>query len=89
MLMVLCTLQSKFDQAFDLRQWASELEPDLHDAVEWVKKWFVNFNAGRTQLVSFDESKTRGLTFSSKLDQGSFIVTFAKNGEKWSHDSLD
>ena len=81
--------QSKFDQASDLRQWASELEPDLHDAVEWVKKCFVNFSAGKTQLVLFDESKTLGLTFSSKLDQGSFIVTFAKNGEKLNHDSLD
>ena len=31
---------------------ASELESDLRDTVDWGKKWLVDFNAGKTQLVS-------------------------------------
>ena len=57
------TLYSKCDRASDLWQQlelASELESDLRDTVEWVKKWFVDFNAGKTQLVSFDRSNNNG-----------------------------
>ena len=36
---------------------AFELESDLQDTVDWGKKWLVDFNAGKTQLVSFDQSK--------------------------------
>ena len=53
------TLYSKCDQASDLWQQlelASELESDLRDTVDWGKKWPVDFNAGKTQLVSFDPS---------------------------------
>ena len=32
---------------------ASELESDLRDTVDWGRKWLVDFNAGKTQLVSF------------------------------------
>ena len=60
-----------------------------------VKKWLVDFNAGKTRLVSFDKSKINGsidmkidgsvlderspfqmlgMTFSSKLDWGSYII---------------
>ena len=39
---------------------ASELEPDLRDTVDWGKKWLVDFNAGKTQLVSFDWSNNSG-----------------------------
>ena len=42
-------------QAFDLWQQlelASELESDLRDTVDGGRKWSVNFNAGKTQLVS-------------------------------------
>ena len=35
---------------------ASEFESDLQDTVDWGKKWLVDFNAGKTQLVSFDRS---------------------------------
>ena len=63
----------------------------------------VDFNAGKTQLVSFDQSNnTRafdvkmdgsaleekssfemlGLTFSSKLDWGSYIISIAKTASK-------
>ena len=39
---------------------ASELESDLGDAVYWGRKWFVDFNAGKTQLVSFSPSNNAG-----------------------------
>ena len=35
---------------------APELESDLRDTV-WGKKWLVDFNAGKTQQVSFGWSK--------------------------------
>ena len=67
--------------------------------MNWGKKWLVDVNAGKTQLVSFDRSnnngsidvkmdgslleekssfKMLGLTFSSKLDWGSYIISIAK-----------
>ena len=100
------TLYSKCDQASDLWQQlelASELESDLRDTVGWGRKWLVDFNTGKTQLVSFDQSKNAGaidvkmdgflfeektslnmlwLTFSSKLDWGSYIVSIAKTASK-------
>ena len=102
------TLYSKCDQASDLWQQlelASELESDLRDTVDWGRKWLVDFNAGKTQLVSFDQSKNTlvdvkmdgsvleekssfkmlGLTSSSKLNWGSYVVSIAKN---WSLDSV-
>ena len=96
------TLYSECDQACDLWQQlelASEFESDLRDTVDWGRKWLVDFNAGKTQLVSFDQSnnsgaidvkmdgsvleekltyKMLGLTFSSKLDWGSYITSIAK-----------
>ena len=39
---------------------ASELESDPGDAVDWGKKWLVDFNAGKIQLVSFDWSNNTG-----------------------------
>ena len=53
------TLYSKCYQASDLWQQlelTSELESDLHDTVEWGRNWLVDFNAGKTQLVSFGRS---------------------------------
>ena len=50
-------LYSKSDKASDLWQQlslASELESDLQDTVDWDSKWLVDFNAGKTQLISFD-----------------------------------
>ena len=100
------TLYSKCNQAYDLWQQlelASELEFDLRDTVIWGRKWLVDFNAGKTQLVPFDRSKNTGvidvkmdgsvleaktsfkmlgLTFSSKLDWGSYIVSIAKTASK-------
>ena len=60
---IYATLYSKCDQASDLWQQlelGSELESDLRDTVDWDKKWLFDFNAGKTQLVSFDRSKNIG-----------------------------
>ena len=57
------TLYSKFDQASDLWQQlelTSELESGLQDTVDWGRKWLVDFNAGKTQLVLFDRSYNTG-----------------------------
>ena len=32
---------------------ASELESDLRDTVDWDRKWLVDFNTGKTQIVLF------------------------------------
>ena len=53
------TLYSQFDQVSDPWQQlelAPKLESNLRDTVDWGKKWLANFNAGKTQLVSFDRS---------------------------------
>ena len=53
----------KCDQASDLWQQlelASELKSDLRDTVDWGKKWLVDFNAVKTQLVSSDRSNNTG-----------------------------
>ena len=50
---------------------ASELESDLQDTVDCGKKWFVDFNAGKTQLVQFDQSNNTGSIY-MKMD-GSFL----------------
>ena len=57
------TLHSKCDQASDLWQQlelTSELESDIQDPVDWGKKWLVDFNTGKAQLVSFDQSNNTG-----------------------------
>ena len=100
------TLYSKCHQASDLWQqveFFSELESDLRDTVDWGEKWLVDFNAGKTQLVSFERSNNKGsidvemhgsvheeksafkmlgVTFSSKLDWGSYIISIAKTASK-------
>ena len=81
----------------------SELEPDLRDTVDWARKWLIDFNAGKTQLISFDQSnnngsigvkmnglvleekssfKMLGLTFFSKSNWGSCIISIAKTASK-------
>ena len=39
---------------------ASELESDLQDTVEWGRKWLLDLNAGKTQVVSLDQSNNTG-----------------------------
>ena len=104
LMIVLLFIQT--DQASDLweqLELASELESDLQDTVDWGKKWLVDFNAGKTQLVLFDRSnnncsidvkmngsvlqekssfKKLGLTFSSKLGWGFYIISIAKTASK-------
>ena len=57
------TLNSKWDQVSDLWQQVeilSELESDLQDTVEFGSKWLVDFSAGKTELVPFDQSNNTG-----------------------------
>ena len=75
----------------------------IYETLDWDKKWLVDFNAGKTQLVLFDRSNSNGsidvkndvsvldeksyfkmlrLTFSSKLDWGSNIISIAKTASK-------
>ena len=57
------TLYSNCDQASDLwkrLELVSKLESDLQDTVVWGKKWVVDFNGGKTQLVSFNRSNNNG-----------------------------
>ena len=74
------TLHSKCDQACHLwkqLEMASKLESDLRDTVDWARKWLVNFNAGKTQLVSINRSNNTGAIDVkmdwSVLDENSFF----------------
>ena len=55
-------------QQFEL---SSELESDLQDTVDWGKKWLVDFNARKTELVSFDQSNNTG---SIDLKKDGFVL---------------
>lgn len=46
-------LNGKFDR-FDKVRFAADLKNDLQSVVIWGKIWFVNFNAFKTKLLSFD-----------------------------------
>ena len=50
---------------------AFEFESDLGDIVDWGRKWLLDFNALKTQLVSYDHSNNTG-TIDVKID-GSFL----------------
>ena len=53
----------KCDQVSDLWQELelhSELDSDLKETVDWGRKWLVDFNPGKTQLVLFDWSNSTG-----------------------------
>ena len=71
--------------------------------MDWDKKWLVDFNVRKTQLLLFDRSNNAGsidvkvdgsvlekkpsfkmlrLTFSSKLDWGSYIISITKTASK-------
>ena len=71
--------------------------------MDWDRKWLVDFNAGKTELVLSDWSNNTGaidvkmdesvleekssfkmleLTFSFKIDWGSYIISIAKNASK-------
>ena len=64
------TLFSKCDHASDLWQqpeFTPELESDLQDTVDWGKKWIVDFNSGKIQLILFDWSNNTG-SIDAKMD---------------------
>ena len=68
------TLYSKCDQVSDMWQQlelASELESDLQVTVDWGKKWLIDFNAAKTQLVSFNRCNNNG-TIDVKMDGSVF-----------------
>ena len=86
-----------------IRHLICELKFDLGDTVDWSKKWLLDFNDGKTELVSFDQSNNTGsihvkmdrcvfevkpffkmlwLTFSSKLDLGTYIISITKTVSK-------
>ena len=102
-LMILLSILSSIRHLICGNNLASEFESDLRDTVDWGKKWLFYFSAGKTQLVSFDQSnntgaidvkmngsvleeksyfKMLGLTFSSKLDWGTYIISIAKIASK-------
>ena len=66
---------------------ASELEPDLQDTVNWLRKWLFDFNAGKTQLVLFDWSsnidvidvKMDGSVLKEKVSFKMLGMTFSSN----------
>ena len=65
------TLYSTCDQASDLLQqteFTFELESDLRDTSGRGKRWLVAFNAGKTELVSFDRSYNNG-SIDVKMDR--------------------
>ena len=39
---------------------ASELESHLRDTADWGRKWFVNFDIGKSELVLFDRCINTG-----------------------------
>ena len=47
---------------------ASELQSDLRETVDWGRKWLVDFNTGKTQLISFDWSNNTG-AIDGKMDE--------------------
>ena len=95
------SLCSKCDQASDLwnnLNWLLNLNL-VYKTLDWDKKWLVDFRAGKTHLVLYDQSNNSGfidlemdgsvleekssfemlgLTFSSKLDLGSYSVSITK-----------
>ena len=104
MLMILVSTLSVIRHLICGNNWNWLLNLNLiYETVDWSKKWLVDFNAGKTQLVSFDRSnnngsidvkmdgsvfeekssfKMLGLTFSSKLDWGSYIISITKTASK-------
>ena len=103
MILFLCCTCDRASDLWYQPKLASQLESDLRDSFNYGKKWLVDFNDRKTELVLFDRSnnngsidvkmdgsvleekssfKMLGLTFSSKLDWGSYIISVAKTASK-------
>ena len=50
---------------------ASELESDIRDTVDWIRKWLVDSNTWKTQIVLFDRSNNSG-SIDVKMDESAF-----------------
>ena len=59
---------------------ASELESDLEDTVVWGRKWLVDFNAEKTQLILFDQSNTGAINTSLNTAINTSAIDLKKNG---------
>ena len=55
------------DAALYSLEWPSELQSDLWGTEDWDRKWLVDFNAGKTQLVLVDQS-TKIVAIDVKMD---------------------
>ena len=60
MLMIILAICDQTSDLWQQLELASELESGLPDTVDWGRKWLVDFNAGKTQLVSLDLSNNTG-----------------------------
>ena len=69
--MILLSILSVIRHLWQQLELASELESDLRDTLDWGRKWPVDLNAGKTQLVLFDQSNNTG-AIDVKMD-GSFF----------------
>ena len=97
------SLYCKCDQACDLWQQlelVSERKSDLQEIVDGDRRCLIDFNAGKTQMVSLvwstntgainvkmavsvlEEKSSFKMTFSSKLDWGSYIISIAKTASR-------
>ena len=83
LMIILSTLSVFWHQIYS-NNWnwlASELESDLQDIMDRGKKWLVDFNAEKFQLVSFDQSNNTGATdvkmYGSALEEKSSLKMLA------------
>ena len=62
------TLYSKWSgiNCGNILNWLLDLNR-IYETLDWGKKWLLDFNAGKTQLVSFDRSNNTG-SINVKLD---------------------
>ena len=82
------TLYPKRDQESDLWQQielALELACNLRDMVNWDRKWLVNFNTQKNQVVSFDllynydaiDMKMNGSVIENKSSYKLLVLSFS------------
>ena len=93
---ILCSKYDQASDLWQQLELVSELESDLRNTVLWGRKWFVDFNLfdrsnntgandmkmDGSVLEEKSSLKMLGLTFSSKLDWGSYIISVAKTAPR-------
>ena len=61
MLMILLSILSVIRHLIFLNNWNWFLNLNLiYETLDWARKWLIDFNAGKTQLISFDRSNNNG-----------------------------